>query len=113
MRDPETALGVHAREELGIDPDDLASPLRTALASFLAFVLGAIVPLVPWFFGSGTAAAVASVVLGVAAAAVVGTLIGRLSERHVARAALRQVAILLLACTATYAVGAALGVTVT
>jgi VIT1/CCC1 family predicted Fe2+/Mn2+ transporter len=113
MRDPEMALGVHAREELGIDPDDLASPLRTALASFLAFVLGAIVPLVPWFFGSGTAAAIASVVLGVTAAAVVGTLIGRLSERHVTRAALRQVAILLLACTATYGVGAALGVTVT
>ena len=47
MRDPETALGVHAREELGVNPDELASPLRTALASFLAFVLGAVVPLVP------------------------------------------------------------------
>ena len=51
--------------------------------------------------------------IGVVAAAVVGTLIGRLSERHVARTALRQVVILLLACAATYAVGAALGVTVT
>ncbi|MGD9703518.1 MAG: VIT1/CCC1 transporter family protein [Acidimicrobiia bacterium] len=113
MRDPDTALGVHAREELGIDPDDLASPLRTAVASFLAFVVGAIVPLVPWFVASGRAAAITSVLIGALAAAVVGTLIGRLSERHVTRAALRQVAFLLLACTATYGVGAALGVTVT
>jgi vacuolar iron transporter family protein len=113
MRDPETALGVHALEELGVDPDDLASPWRTALASFLAFTLGAVLPVVPWFIGSGVGAAVASVVIGIVAAAIVGTSIGRLSERRVARSAMRQVAILLLACGATYGVGAALGVTVT
>lgn len=113
MRDPDTALDVHAREELGIDPNDLASPIRTALASFLAFTFGAILPVLPWFVGSGTAAALASVVIGIVAAALVGALIGRLSERRVARTALRQVVILLLACGATYCVGAALGVTVT
>jgi vacuolar iron transporter family protein len=113
MRDPETALSVHAREELGIDPDDLASPMRTAVASFLAFTLGAILPVVPWFVGAGGVASILSVLIGVSAAAIVGTLIGRFSERHVARAALRQVVILLLACSATYGVGAALGVTVT
>lgn len=113
MRDPATALGVHAREELGVDPDDMASPIRTALASFLAFTIGAILPVLPWFVGSGDTAALASVLIGVVAAAVVGTLIGHLSERHMTRSAVRQVVILLLACGATYGVGAALGVTVT
>src|SRR5690606_16590560 len=60
MADPELALETHAREELGIDPADLGSPLAAALSSFVAFALGAIVPLVPWFFGGGNAAFVAS-----------------------------------------------------
>ena len=113
MRTPEMALLVHAREELGIDPDDLASPIRTALYSFLAFAVGAFLPVIPWFAGSGRGAAIASVLIGVAAAATVGTFIGRFSERRVFRAAVRQVLILILACSATYLVGAALGVTVT
>jgi vacuolar iron transporter family protein len=112
MQDPDTALGVHAREELGVSPDDMASPWRAAIASFLAFCIGAFLPVIPWFAGSGTSAAVASVAIGIVAAIVVGTLIGRLSERHVLRAAARQVLILILACSATYAVGSALGVTV-
>ena len=112
MRDPQTALEVHTREELGVDPNSLASPFRTAGASFLAFSLGALLPIVPWFIGGGTAATVGSVAIGIIAAAIVGTMIGRLSERHVVRSAVRQVVILLLACAATYGVGAALGVTV-
>ena len=113
MRSPETALLVHAREELGVDPDDLASPYRTALFSFLAFAIGAILPVIPWFIGEGTAATAASVGLGVIAAAAVGWFIGRLAERRVVRASLRQVLILVAACSATYLVGRLLGVTVT
>ena len=112
MQRPEQALLVHAQEELGVDPHDLASPIQTALASFAAFAIGAILPVIPWFFARGFGAAAASVVLGVVAAAIVGSFIGRLAERHVARAAARQVLILVLACSATYFVGAALGVTV-
>lgn len=112
MRTPETALLVHAREELGVDPDDLASPLRTAIFSFIAFAMGAILPVLPWFMAEGTGAAVASGLLGLAAAGLVGWFIGRLAERHVLRAALRQMAILVLACSATYLVGSLLGVTV-
>src|SRR5258708_28088340 len=64
MADPEMALQTHAREELGIDPEKLGSPTGAAASSFVAFALGALVPLLPWFFGSGTAAAVASVLPG-------------------------------------------------
>lgn len=51
-RDVETAVAVHAREELGVDPDDLASPMLAAGSSFVAFAIGALVPLVPYFFGA-------------------------------------------------------------
>ncbi len=110
MRDPETALAVHAREELGIDPEGLGVPSRVALFSFVAFAAGALAPVLPWFIGAGSAAAVASVIIGIVAATIVGTLIGRLSEKRVMRSALRQVLILVVACAATFAVGSALGV---
>lgn len=51
-RDVDKAVAVHAREELGVDPDDLASPMLAAVSSFLAFALGALVPLIPYFFGA-------------------------------------------------------------
>src|SRR4051794_2708797 len=112
MRSPDTALSEHARQELGIDPDSLASPWRTAVSSFLAFCVGAVLPVIPWFFGSGAAAAVLSISIGIVAAAIVGALIGRFAERSVVFTAVRQVFILVLACGATYAIGRALGVTI-
>lgn len=51
-RDPEQALEIHAREELGIDPDDLPSPLVAAVSSFGAFALGALLPLLPYLLGA-------------------------------------------------------------
>ena len=52
-RDIDTAVAVHAREEFGIDPDDLASPTLAAVSSFLAFGVGAIIPVLPYLFGAG------------------------------------------------------------
>jgi len=52
--DPEQALIVHAREELGIDPDDLPSPWTAATASFGAFTVGALTPLLPYLFGAAS-----------------------------------------------------------
>lgn len=51
-KDVDNAVKVHAREELGVDPHDLASPMLAAVSSFLAFAVGALVPLVPYFFGA-------------------------------------------------------------
>jgi VIT1/CCC1 family predicted Fe2+/Mn2+ transporter len=110
MRDPDLALQTHAREELGIDPGQLGSPQGAAASSFLAFALGALIPLLPWFFGSGTAAVVASVVLGLLACAVVGALLARFTGRSVVFSAGRQVLIATIAGTVTFLVGDLVGV---
>ncbi|MER7473299.1 VIT1/CCC1 transporter family protein [Micromonospora sp. NPDC000018] len=51
-RNPEEALRVHVREELGVDPDDQPSPWAAAFSSFLFFSIGALVPLLTYLFGS-------------------------------------------------------------
>ena len=53
MRDPDVALEVHAQEELGVIPGSIPSPLAAAGSSFAAFFIGAMIPLIPWFFASG------------------------------------------------------------
>jgi VIT1/CCC1 family predicted Fe2+/Mn2+ transporter len=110
MRDPDTALETHAREELGINPQNLGSPISAALASFLAFSVGAIVPLLPWFGGSGNAAKIASFGLGVGAAMVVGALIGRSTGRPLVRAVVRQMLFTIVPALVTFGIGNALGV---
>ncbi|MET0325345.1 MAG: VIT1/CCC1 transporter family protein [Ilumatobacteraceae bacterium] len=113
MREPGEALAVHARAELGIDPAHLASPWQAAAASMLCFLLGAILPVLPWL-GSATGAAptAASVLIGVVAAAAVGALIGRLADRSIPRSIIRQVLIVLVACGVTYLIGRAVGINV-
>ena len=60
MSNPEVALEVHAREELGLQPGKTGNPWQAAGSSFVMFAIGAIIPLLPWFFTSGTSAALAS-----------------------------------------------------
>jgi VIT1/CCC1 family predicted Fe2+/Mn2+ transporter len=110
MSNPNLALDTHARMELGIDPDASSAAGNAAIASFLAFAVGALLPLVPWFFTGGTAAVVMSILIGAAAALVLGAVIGILTERGVARTALRQLAVVTVAAGVTYAVGSLLGV---
>jgi VIT1/CCC1 family predicted Fe2+/Mn2+ transporter len=113
MREPERALAVHARAELGVDPGRLASPAQSAISSIVAFLFGALLPVIPWLAGgTGTAATIASVLIGVVAAAVVGALIGRLASRSMVRSSIRQVVIVLGACAVTYLIGQAVGVSV-
>lgn len=61
MADPKVALDTHAREELGLDPEELGSPWGAAVSSFVMFSLGAAVPLLPFVVGSGTAAVLSSI----------------------------------------------------
>ena len=110
--DPEVALEVHAREELGIDPHNVGRPVAAASSSFVAFSFGAAVPLVPWLVGSGTAATFLSVALGLLAAAVVGVVLAVFTERSKIRTAARQVGLAAAACGLTFVIGSFLGVTV-
>lgn len=110
MSDLERALETHAREELGIAPGSLGSPVGAAVGSFLAFGMGALVPLIPWFFTGGTEAVLASVVLAVIAAAAIGVALATFTGRSKLFSAVRQVLIAVLAAGITYAVGSLLGV---
>lgn len=110
MQDPDQALQAHAREELGIDPDDLGSPVQAALSSFVAFSIGAMIPLLPWIIGSGKAAMVSSLVLALVAAAIVGTIVSRFTERHRGATIARQIAFTALPAAVTYAIGSIVGV---
>jgi VIT1/CCC1 family predicted Fe2+/Mn2+ transporter len=110
MANPEVALEVHAREELGVDPAHLGSPIKASASSFVTFAIGAAVPLAPWMVGHGTGAVVASLVLAAIAATLVGVALARFTGRSKVRSAVRQVAIAGLAALVTYAVGALVGV---
>ena len=109
MKDPDTALDAHARDELGIDPQSLGSPWAAAGSSFVAFSIGAFIPLIPWLGASGSGAKIASVVFAAIAAAVVGVLLARFTGRSVVFSAVRQVLIATLAAGVTYGIGVAIG----
>ena len=110
---PDIALDTHARLELGVDPEAPGSAWRAAISSFLAFSVGAILPLFPWFFVGGSRAVIASVIIGAIAALALGATIGLMSGRNVLGTALRQLAVAAVAAAVTYGVGSLLGVSTT
>lgn len=109
MRDPEVALDTHAREELGIETRTLGSPLQAAAASFLTFGIGALVPLLAWFFVTGHAAVLATVACGVVASALVGAGLSIFTGRSWWWSAGRQLLITVCAAAVTYGIGSAVG----
>ena len=110
-RDPERALDVHAREELGFDPEELGGSAWVAAGtSFALFVVGAIVPVAPFLFLDGGAAVATAVVLSAVALLGIGAAITILTGRNVALSALRQLAFGAAAAAITYGVGALFGV---
>jgi len=110
MANRSVALDTHARLELGVDPDRGGSANQAAVASFLSFSAGAIIPLLPWFFLTGTPAIVVSIAVGVVAAASLGAAIGSFTGRGKVRTALRQLTAATVAAAITFGVGALLGV---
>jgi vacuolar iron transporter family protein len=106
-RDPDTALRVHTREELGVDPFELPSPLLAAVSSLIAFSLGALIPLLPYLAGLPVLGAT----LGIAAVALLGggMAVGRLTGRPLLRSGLRQLALGGVAVVVTFAVGSLIG----
>ncbi|MFI0349591.1 VIT1/CCC1 transporter family protein [Actinomadura sp. 9N407] len=106
-RDPEDALEVHAREELGVAPGELPSPLLAAGSSFLSFAAGAVLPVLPYLFGAGSlwpAAVIAALGLFLA-----GALVARVTARKWWFSGLRQLGFGAAAAAITYGVGALIG----
>ncbi len=110
--DPKTALDTLAREELGLDPDELGNPKRVAASSFAAFAVGAAVPVIPYFFLSGLTALFVAVAMAVIAMLVVGGTVGRVSGLGVVRSAARQLLVGGGAAAVTYVVGRLVGTSV-
>jgi VIT1/CCC1 family predicted Fe2+/Mn2+ transporter len=112
MTDRKVALDTLTREELGLDPDELGSPLAAAVSSLLTFGIGALVVIIPYFIGSGTAALIAAIVLAAAALVAVGAGIGVLNGRSPLRSALRQLVLGGGAALVTFGIGHLIGATV-
>lgn len=111
MADPDTALAMLAREELGIDPDDRGgSPWAAATASFLVFVVGAALPVLPFVWFDGERAVQASAAAGAAGLFLIGAAITLFTGRHAAWSGLRQLLIGLAAAGVTWGAGRLFGV---
>jgi len=109
MQDPERALDTLAREELGLNPDELGSPWVAAISSFAAFTAGAALPLLPFLIGHGEALglSIAFTALGLFG---VGASMSLFTGRHALLSGLRMLGIGGAAGLATYFIGAWLGV---
>jgi VIT1/CCC1 family predicted Fe2+/Mn2+ transporter len=110
VKNEASALDALAREELGLNPDDLGSPWGAAISSFLAFAVGAIVPLVPFFFGFSLqrAVTIAAIAAGVSLFGV-GMALSLFTGRNAILGGLRMVLIGGGAGVATWLIGSALG----
>jgi VIT1/CCC1 family predicted Fe2+/Mn2+ transporter len=104
------ALSAHAEAELGIDPGDLTNPWHAAGASMVAFVVGALLPLLTITFSPEAVRIHVTVVSVAAALALTGWVSARLGRSPVTRAIVRNVAGGLAAMAVTYAIGALVGV---
>src|SRR4051812_4058674 len=103
-RDPEVLWRVHAREELGIDPDNLPSPWVAAWSSFVAFALGAFVPVAAYALNLAGPFVIAAV-LSAVALFVIGAVVGTMTARFWLYTGMRQLLLGAGAAAVTYAVG--------
>lgn len=105
IANPEQALDTLAREELGLNPDDLGSPIGAALSSFIAFCIGASLPLIPFLFGMSQGVLIAAILSGVALFGV-GAALSLFSGKGALLGGLRMLLIGAAAAAATYGIGA-------
>ncbi len=98
---------MHAREELGVDPDDLASPMLAAVSSFLAFAVGALVPVLPYLLGAGSL--VPGLVVTLLALFACGAVVTQVTSRSWWYGGSRQMVLGAAAAGLTYAFGGLVG----
>ncbi len=109
--DPARALDTLAREELGLNPEDLGSPWGAALFSFTAFALGAMIPLLPFLFSGGVTSMMIAVGMTGLALFGVGATLSLFTGRNAWRSGTRMLGIGAAAGAVTYLIGKGLGVT--
>ncbi len=112
MADPKIALETLVREELGLDPEELGSPWGASIGSFLAFAIGAFVPLLPFILLTGGTALAVSIGLTSLALFAVGASVSLLTGRSALYSGARQLLIGIAAAGITYVIGSLIGVSV-
>jgi VIT1/CCC1 family predicted Fe2+/Mn2+ transporter len=109
MSDRSTALDTLVREELGLDPNELGSPLGAAASSFLSFGIGAMLPLIPFLFLSGWEGILASAAVAAVALFTVGAALSLFTGRDPIWSGARMLIIGAVAAVVTYALGSLIG----
>jgi len=109
-RDPEQALEVHVQEELGMDLNDLPSPIVAMVSSFISFSLGALLPLLPFLFGFNSLPVAAALALGGLFAT--GAVTSRYTQKSWWYAGVRQMFVGILSAAAVYGIGHLVGANV-
>jgi vacuolar iron transporter family protein len=113
MADPDAFLDTKVREELGFDPDELGgSAWQAAIASFILFGIGAVVPVIPFFILTGTPAVVLSLGFAAVGLFLLGAMTALVTGTGFLRTGVRSLTLGLLAAGVTYGIGTLLGVAV-
>ena len=110
IANPEVALETLAREELGLDPDQLGNPWTAAISSFLAFGFGALIPLLPNLFTTDLLALILTVALSGAAVFGIGALLGTLTGKNLFWGGGRMLFVGAAAAGVTYGIGSLVGI---
>jgi VIT1/CCC1 family predicted Fe2+/Mn2+ transporter len=111
MADPATAVETFVREEIGLSEQTMGSPVSASGSSFLAFSLGAAVPVLPYLVATGTTAFWASLIISIVALFLVGAAVSTLTHRPPLRVGARQAGLGLGAAVLTYGIGLLVGAT--
>ena len=109
ISNPEVALETLAREELGLDPEQLGNPWVAAASSFLAFAFGALIPLLPNLFTDDMLALVLTIALSGSATFGIGALLGTITGKNLLWGGARMLLVGTAAAGVTYGIGSAIG----
>lgn len=114
LQNKDSALDTLAREELGIDPEELGgSAWEAAITSFVLFAIGAIIPVIPYTFLGGTAALLSSILFSVTGLFLLGTAITLFTGRSIWYSGARMVVFGMLAAAITFGIGRVIGISIT
>ncbi len=108
--DPERALQVHVREEMGVDPANLPSPVVAGGSSFVAFAIGAAIPVMPYALGRDSL--LVALVVSLTALFMCGAVVSRVTNRSWWFGGLRQLTLGAVAAGLTYVIGDLIGIAV-
>lgn len=110
IENPNTGLDTLAREELGLNPEDLVSPYGAMISSFISFAIGAIIPLLPFLIGKHSWNLILSIVITGCALFVIGAILSLFTNRSPVLLGLRMLLIGCIAGGLTFSIGKLLGI---